>query len=354
MQGNALAIEREARRRLPQLLADLLDETRVELRPVGDRRDAGIDLMAGDEHGRCWLIEVKSSSRPGQVAHAAEQLRAYAQSEGSEAIPLLVVPFMSAAGAEAAERARVNWLDLSGNAHIRAENLHVWVQGRPDELRARGRPSSPFAPKSARVTRMMLLDPWRWWRQRDLVVATGLDDGNVSRIVRRLDDELLLERRGRELRPRDPGLLLDAWAQDYRLDAHDILPGHLSGQGVEVARSLTLQLTDREVHHAFTGLPAAWAIDQFAGFRLATVYVDADPREVADQLELRQPIRGANLQLVGPNDEGVFSGEEVRDGLPCVSAVQTYLDLLHLPERAQDAAQHMRDRQLLWPDDRIA
>jgi hypothetical protein len=33
--------------------------------------------------------------------------------------------------------------------------------------------------------------------------------------------------------------------------------------------------------------------------------------------------------------------------------VQVYLDLLHLPERAEEAAQHLRARQRQW-DDRAA
>jgi DNA-binding MarR family transcriptional regulator len=56
----------------------------------------------------------------------------------------------------------------------------------------------------------MLLDPERWWRQKDLADATELDDGSISRVVRRLDEELLIERSGHRLRPQDPGLLLDA------------------------------------------------------------------------------------------------------------------------------------------------
>jgi hypothetical protein len=81
-----------------------------------------------------------------------------------------------------------------------------------------------------------------------------LDDGNVSRIVRRLDEEFLLERRDREVRPRDPNLVLDAWAQDYRFDRHDIVPAHISGNGIEVARSLADGLGELKIHHAFTGL----------------------------------------------------------------------------------------------------
>jgi len=344
-QGSAAAIEREARHRLPRLLAELLDEPVVQVE-TPHRDDAPqADLIATDGQGRVLMIEVKSSSRPGQVARAAEQLLPYAD-EG--VIPVLVVPFMSRAGAETADRVRLNWIDLSGNAHVRAENLLLRVQGRPNELGSRGRPSSPFAPRSARVTRALLLDPARWWVQKDLAAVTGLDDGNVSRIVRRLDDEFLLERRDRELRPRDPDLLLDAWAQDYRFDSHDILPGHLSGSGIELARVLAERLESLNIHHAFTGLPAAWVMDQFARFRLTTVYVDGDPREAIERLGIRRAAKGANIQLVGPNDAGVFSGEHDRAGLHCVAPIQAYLDLLQLPERATEAAQHLRAHQLRW------
>lgn len=348
VQGSAAAIEREARHRLPRLLAELLDESVVQVE-APHRGDASQpDLIATDGQGRVLMIEFKSSSRPGQVARAAEQLLAHSD-EG--VIPVLVVPFMSRAGAEAADRVRLNWIDLSGNAHVRAENLHLWVQGHPNEFGSRGRPSSPFAPRSARLTRALLLDPVRWWTQKDLAAVTGLDDGNVSRIVRRLDEEFLLERQGRELRPSDPDLLLDAWAQDYRFDRHDILPGHLSGGGIELARDLAARLESLNIHYAFTGLPAAWVMDQFARFRLTTVYVDGDPREAADRLGVRREAKGANIQLVGPNDAGVFSGEHDHGGLRCVAPVQAYLDLLQLPERATEAAQHLRAQHLQWQHD---
>ena len=345
MQGSAAAIEREARHRLPRLLAELLDDSSVQVeRPHRDHAPRA-DLIATDGRGRVLVIEVRSSSRPGQVARAAEQLLACPR-EG--VIPVLVVPFMSRAGAETADRVRLNWIDLSGNAHVRAENLHLRVQGRPNELGSRGRPSSPFAPRSSRVTRALLGDPARWWVQKDLATVTGLDDGNVSRIVRRLDDEFLLERRDRDLRPRDPDLLLDAWAQDYRFDRHDILPGHLSGSGIELARVLAERLQSLNIPHAFTGLPAAWVMDQFARFRLTTVYVDGDPRDAIERLGIRRAAKGANIQLVGPDDAGVFSGGHDHGGLHCVAPVQAYLDLLHLPERAAEAARHLRARHLGW------
>jgi hypothetical protein len=336
-------IEREVRQRLPRLLAELLDDEKINIEPA--ERNQPIDFIALDRHGHHWLIEVRSSGGPGQITSAAQQLRAL---QDKRAIPLLVVPFMSSAGAQAADREQLNWIDLSGNGRVRAADLYLWIQGRPNELRTKGRPPSPFAPKSARITRTLLLEPEHWWRQKNLVHATGLDDGNVSRVVRRLEDEMLLERHGLEVRPRDPAVLLDAWAQEYRFDRHDILTGHLSGSGIELSSKIAKQLHGLGVHHAFTGLAAAWALDAFAQFRLSTVYIDTDPHDIAEELCMRLDTRGANVQIVRPNDSGVFAEEADCSGIRCVSPVQVYLDLLHLPERSNEAAEHVRSLHLRW------
>ncbi len=344
MQG--VEVEREARRRLPSILASLLDapEDRVEIEP-DDHRGYDALVRTGD---RTWLVEVKSSSSPGVVVAAAEQLASAAEDVGPEALALLVVPYMTPAGTRTAAELGLNWLDLSGNARLRDRGLYVRVEGRPNQFPRRGRPSSPFAPKSARITRVLLLDPSRWWRQKVLAEETGLDDGHLSRIVRRLDDDELLEFRSAEFRPTDPEVLLDAWADAYRFDRHDIVTAHVTGSGAELAAELHHRLTDAGVGHAFTGLPAAWAIAHHARYRLASVYVDGDPRAVLDAAGMRRGDRGANVQLIGPDDVGVFAGQREVDGLPCVSPPQVYLDLLHLPERAQEAADQLRSDRLLW------
>lgn len=342
MQG--IQFEREVIHRLPGILAELLDDPAPPQVAAHEAPDGGADVTIGAA-GRRWVIEAKTSSSPGVVARAAEQLTALTS---GDAIPVLVVPFMTPAGVKAAGDRGLNWIDLSGNAHLRDDDLYVWVQGRPNQFASPGRPSSPFAPKSSRVARAMLLDPSRWWLQKQLAERTDLDPGRVSRIVRRLDDDALLERDGSHLRPRDLNLLLDAWAQDYRFDRHDIVTGHLSGSGVELARELQRRLHAEEIDHAFTGLPAAWAIDGFARFRLVSVYVAGDPRAAADAVRMRRNERGANVQMIGPDDGGVFDGRGTFNGLPCVSAVQVFLDLEHLPERAAEAAKQLRSHGGMW------
>src|SRR5262249_52549908 len=157
------------------------------------------------------------------------------------------------------ERGRVSWLDLSGNAKITAPGLRVWIVGHPNRFSGPGRPPNLFAPKSSRIARQLLLAPQQFQTQSELARSTGLGDGYVSRIVRRLQHEnLLVEDRQGGLRPRDPNLLLDAWQSEYDFSRHQILKGQISARsGEELLSKIVPQLTRHELKFAATGLPAA-------------------------------------------------------------------------------------------------
>ena len=348
MQG--VEFERHALFALPDLLHSLLnldaDDAPIEIETCqGDERfDASVRAK-----GHQWFFEVKASSGPGTIDQVADRFEKLLD-EGDMAAAVLVVPYMSTAGGIAASRRNINWIDLSGNARIFRDRVHILVEGRKNKFTQRGRPASAFATKSSRIARHMLSDPSRWWKQTELSRETGLDRGRVSRVVRRLEDDELLVRRGSTLRPKKPELLLDAWAEKYHLDRHDLVNGHLSGSGTDLAMSLADKLQSAGIRHGFTGLPAAWAYSKHARFRLCSVYVEMDPRTAAAEVGMRPTERGANIQLIGPNDLDVLHSSRLVAGYQCVSPVQTYLDLRDLPERAKEAADHLRTEGLLWSD----
>ena len=98
-----------------------------------------------------------------------------------------------------------------------------------------------------------------------------------------------------------------------------------------------------EIQYAATGLAGAWLINQFAGFRLVTLYLPKPPTDEAlDRIGFREEARGANVWLVVPNDPGVYWASRVRYGVQCVHPVQVYLDLAAQPERAAETADRLR------------
>jgi hypothetical protein len=261
---------------------------------------------------------------------------------------------MGPVGRRRCEDAGVAWLDLSGNARIFAPGIRVLVEGRPNQFISRGRPSSAFAPKSARISRWLLMHPRQPMKQREIAQATGMDEGFTSRIISRLEEDGLVTR-GQDggIQPRDPNLLLDAWREAYDFSMHEVIQGHIAARsGEEALRLLADGLHVQKMRYAATGLAAAWCMTKFAGFRLVTMYVAERPApEILERLGLREEVRGANVWIAIPKDEGVFQGANERDGVVCVHPVQAYLDLKDQPERAKEAAEQLRAALLKWSAD---
>jgi hypothetical protein len=300
---------------------------------------------------RLLVIDAKANARPGVLARAVQEVASAAQAAGPHAYPVVAVPYMGEAGRRICQDAGVGFVDLSGNAHIKAPPLIIHVTGKSNRFIHRGRPSSAFAPKASRVARLMLFDPQRWWAQHELAEAGQLGAGYVSRICKRLKADGLVERNpAGAVRPREARLLLEAWHEEYEFDKHDVLRGHVSARsGDELAKRVAGACEHADAGYALTGLAGAWLLAPFAGYRLVTVYLQkrASPK-LLDAIKWKEAERGANLWLVRPNDGGVFHGASEMDGLRCVSPVQLYLDLQHMPERAEEAASRLREELLPW------
>lgn len=292
------------------------------------------------------LLQCKGTDQLSALDSAASRVRAH--NDLRAGIPVLVVPYMSPRARAWVKQAGLSWGDLSGNADIHAPGLHVHVEGHPNRYATAGRPSHAFTPRYSRVSRALLTEADRWWRQHELAEATDLSPGTVSKVVHRLAEDDLLERDAAgALRARAPNLLLETWVQHHRFAEHDIRRYHAVGRsGPDVLSRLADRLGSTDTTWAATGLAAAWQYTAHADFRLITIYVDRYPTNL-EAVGLREVERGENVWLVGPRDEGVFYGKR-EQGCWCVHPVQVYLDLLGHPERAAEAAADLRAKLLTW------
>ena len=165
--------------------------------------------------------------------------------------------------------------------------------------------------------------------QRKFARLTGPNEGHTSSIVGKLVENGVVERIERGIRVANPATLLDAWREEYRLDRHHVIQGHIAASnGVELTRSIADTLSRIGAPYAATALPAAWFYTHYAGFRLSAIYLDAAPSQgLMRDLGFREESRGANTWLIVPNDDGVFDGAAIVEGVRCVHPVQAYLDL---------------------------
>lgn len=286
---------------------------------------------------------VRSAADAAAVAAAIARIRQTRLPPS--AIPLLGVPHMGPVGARACAEAGLAWVDTSGNAHVTAPGLVLHVQGRPNLAVRRGRPSHPFTPAASRVVRHLLLTHPRAVSQHDLVTETGLAKGFASDTLRRLAEPGWIQRdRDGLWTVGHPGALLDAWRAEHDFDAHRRTTGSIvAAHGTDLLRRVTSVGREHGLRFAFTGLASAWQRRGFVRFRLATLYVEPSVDETwLTAMGFHAEPSGGNLWIVTPRDPGVFVGGADVGGVPCVSSIQTWVDLKGHPERANEAADDLR------------
>ena len=176
-------------------------------------------------------MELTDAASAGPVTLHAKRAANAAKALRKRAIPVVAVPYMRPSGKHACEREGVSWFDFSGNAPIVAPGIRLIIDGRPNQFPKRGRPSSPFAPKSSRIARWLLMHPAETMAQRDIPHATNVSEGLVSRVVSRLEEKQYVTRDDNGLvRVSNLKLLLDTWQDEYRFSKHTIIQGHVAAR----------------------------------------------------------------------------------------------------------------------------
>jgi len=325
-----------------------LSDDEIQAQPIFQHQMFGGFFEIG---GRRFILEAKAYSSTAHISSAVQALKNNKYVQDDSPLRLVVVPFMGEVGRKICREAGVSWLDLSGNADISGQGLRILIDGRPNRFKKTGRPSNPFAPKSSRIARWLLMHPERSMNQREIALSTGMDEGLTSRVVSRLERDGLVVRSQKGLiKVPDPDILLEAWQERYDFNRHEILRGTIAARSSEaLLKRLPALFAEHEVPYAVTGLGAAWLYTKFSGFRIVTLYLESKMgSEGLDLLGFREEPRGANLWLVFPNDEGVFQGTKDAEGIRAAHPVQVYLDLSAHPERAKEAAGQLRKDLLKW------
>ncbi|MBI4696755.1 MAG: hypothetical protein HY749_22330 [Gammaproteobacteria bacterium] len=315
----------------------------------GWRPDLSVSIDAG---GASWQLvcDVKRDAQPRHVRGAALVLKDYVERAGSVAgngqrYPILIAPFISAASAGICNELGVGYVDLAGNCRLAFDGVYIEKSTVENPFRSRRVQRSMFSPKSARLLRVLLAEPFRTWRVTELSERCQVSLGQVSNLRQRLLDEewAVADRTGMHLsKPRE---LLEAWSSVYRLDlAHsEAAYTLLHGESLEKALRALLAEADRGKHAVLASYSAGQWIAPFARTASAYFYADENGETIIrEHLHLEPAGKGANVSIMRPKDEGVFLDRiEAASGIWCTSPIQTYLDLAAGGLRGVEAAEHL-------------
>lgn len=307
------------------------------------------------------LLEVRGpDGRAGRLVVVAKQslqprgvldLRARLQELPSEEPTVVIAPYLSPAVRNRLTEVGLGFLDLTGNVRIALTSPALFIDASGADVnpnRQSRQSRSLRGGKAGRIVRA-LIDRKEPPGVRELAETAGVDPGYVSRIVALLDRQALIERSGRgRIASVDWPRLLERWAQDAPLSSRGTQITCLDPRGLS---AMTSRLSKTKLRYAVTGTLAVSEFAPVAAARLAVVYVE-NVKEAVSNLELRIAERGANVMLIEPQDDGVFDGSILRNGLRVVAVSQAAADLLTSPGRGPAEAEAliawMRDNEEAW------
>jgi hypothetical protein len=337
----------QAEQQLRALLAPL------SAQPVRITREQdGIDLMVslgeGTQH-RTLVCEVKSNGQPRFIRAAALQVRDFAQRAPipKPAYPMVFAPFISPESGAICRELGVGYADLAGNCRLVFDSVYIEKSVATNPFKEKREQRSLFAPKSARVLRIMLGEPSRDWKVADLAAHAGISYGQISKLRKHLLDHEWASGQWGGVRISKPQALLDAWKQAYApmRTSRNRYYTLLHGEQLNSAIRDVFSQPAAGSHVILNSFSAARWLAPYARVAGEYFYVDREGEaKLKAMLKLEPVTKGENISIDLASDEGVFQDAiEVGSRFRCTGLIQTYLDLAAAGERGEESAQHLFD-----------
>ena len=329
---------------LGKLQQRLPQDWRVELLPLGSQSGDHVipeaasraRLSAPDKRWTDLLVDGRTRLEPRMVRFLVDP----AGATGSQELTLVIAPYLSKSTQEELREKGIGYVDLSGNIwlSVRKPGLFVEAIGASEEPNREDRPARTLKGQKAGGLFRVLIDRKAPPGVRALALEAEVDPGYVSRVLRLLEGEALIDRSPRGVLERvDWEKLLRRWALEMPFGKRGTLATYIDPRGLA---GLVDRLGSETSRYAVTGSTAASQWAPIAGTRLLTLYTDDAPA-FAKNIGLRPSEAGTNVMLVEPKDGYVYRRSERRNGVWYVSPSQAVADLLTSPGRGPAEAEEL-------------
>ena len=304
--------------------------------------------------GKTWTLigEILHILGPRQAREQVVLFKASLQDSNiKNPYPILIAPWISPEVVAICTEAGIGTLDLTGNCHITFGTVFIERSGHPAPPAQRREARALFAPKSARVLRVLLRNPNQAWKTEDLASTAQVSLGHVSNTRQELLEREFAAKVTGGLKLVQPQKLLEAWRQEYK--SSRVLRQNfytlLHGEALDLAITQALETAGQGAHALMAASTAARWLAPY--LRTSSQYFHADQLGLdvfKKALQLQPVLRGENIVLTLEPDEGIFLDRfEAAPGIWTTGLVQTYLDLAVSGERGLEAAQHLLETRIL-------
>jgi hypothetical protein len=323
----------------------------IEFRDMREAADATMDaLLQARCNGHEWTfaVEVKARSTPKALHEAVQAIQASASPP--QTYPLVVVPFLNADQIDELAALNVSAVDLSGNGVLVVPGeILVLRTGMPNRYPEKSVLKNVYRGKSSLAARVFLLrsEYEAVGEIRDEILSRDgeIALSTVSKVLARLEDDLIISREPGHIRLIQPQKLLDALVKQY--ESPDVISG-ITGRTILDVSDFATRLDDTAqrigARIAPTGLTSTSTYAVMARSGPASFYC-SDARALTSDPELGRDFdeteRFGNIRLLECQDDTVyFDLRRDQEGL-AASPIQTYLELMSGDKRDRETAEQV-------------
>jgi len=320
----------------------------------GDRADAIVEFRVADGPSFRALVEVLSPASPKRVTEACLQIQHLIEcSDDPGLVPLVVAPYIGEKQAATLRRAGVSWLDLSGNMVIRVgEQIYIERTGRPNQFPDSSAIKNVFQGTASLVARTLLLQRCGFGSLAEVVDFVGQRGGTValstvSKVLRSLEEDLLISKTGSCIHVLDRDQLLDRLATGYASSswrARATVRRFVLDDAPSILRQLGLST---ESPYVCCGFSAA-QLKGLAVDEQISLYV-GDMMRFGERIgrigpALQPDEEFGNLRVIETRSRLPWFNSETIDGMRVVDDIQLYLDMTVDTPRGPKVAEVLRQR----------
>jgi len=347
MKKNEKELQKSAKVALLSLLSNIPFIEVIEVQgPSNDAVDQLFDItikIRMAEKVLNLIAEIKSSGQPRLAREAVNQMLRY-RDKIPKAYFVFIAPYISPRAAGICESEGVGYFDLSGNCFLSFDSIFIQKSDYPNQFKEKRELKSLYKPKAERILRVLLCNPGKSWKIKELAFESGVSLGLASNVKKILFDRELIsgERGGFSLK--DPLTLLREWAEKYDYRKNVIHEFYSLKSVTDIEYSLADFCIARKIKYALTGFSGAARIEPAVRYKKAMAYVANIDEKATSDLSFKPVKSGGNLLLFSPYDEGLFYASAEVDGLRIASEIQIYLDVQGFRGRGEEAAEVLYER----------
>jgi len=321
------------------------------------RPDALVQVSVADTPSFEALVEIVPMATPKALTEKCRQIVDYlSKIKTPKLVPLIVAPYIGKRQAQILVTEGISWLDLCGNMRVEIPGrVYIERTGNKNKYPDTAPIKKIFQGTSALVSRALLLKPEGFKSQYELVDFINSRNANitistVSRVLKSLEEELLVSKTKSLISVPDAARLLDRLTEGY------INPTRRNESKIykfgcaDFETSFRRVLVARQLAYAACGFYAA-KLKGLATTGEITIAVK-DIEKARERFQLDKPdAEFGNLGIIETEEPGIWFNIEQEPAMPVVDDIELYLEMTIDTPRGPKVAELLRQRILRGPTD---